>query len=174
MDTQLTIIDHETDLVTEEEVSQASQQFISLLSEMGVTGPLLLQDQALLKLPIEQQSLVLDLYDQEPLQFGDVTNQSLLVYGAALFEHEGGMKKGGEVYPRYFQGRILVKLDGTFRIVKTSGKILLRKIAFLCRDNGWYIFKEPIEYKFIHRGTGQPHIMDRVEKPEIKEGVVHA
>jgi len=69
--------------------------------------------------------------------------------------------------PRYFQSRILVELDGSFRVIKSSGQSLLRHIAYLCRREGWYRFNEPIEYKFTWKGAGKPHLMERVDKKYI-------
>jgi hypothetical protein len=162
------VIDQTTGEVIEQEQEavEASEQFLALLTELGVSAPgLLLQDYTLMSMvSIDQQADIMDLYNVEPLNFADITNRTLIVYGAAIYEHEAGTKIDGTTFPRYFQGRVLVDLDGETRLIKTSGTSLLRHIAFMCRAHGWFIFDEPIEYKFVWKGAGKPHIMDRVKK----------
>lgn len=166
MDTKLTIVDQTTGEIIEPEIAEGTSQFLQLLEEMNVSDPrYLLQDRILTsKIPEEEQIEVMDLYSVEPLGFSDVTNRTLWVYGCAIYEHEEGLKPDGTPFPRYFQGRILVDLDGELRIVKTSGLSLLRHLAFMARAHGWFRFKEPVQYKFIWKGAGQPHIMERVGK----------
>jgi hypothetical protein len=128
----------------------------------------LLQDIVLMMAVPEDSRLdVYELYNQEPLTFGDVTNQKLMVYGATIYEFDLTKKTDGTIVPRYFQNRILVDLDGQLRVIKSSGRDLLRHIAYLCKREGWYMFKEPIEYKFVHKGPGKPHIMEAVNKKYI-------
>lgn len=164
-----TVIDESTgEVITSEEqdIVEGSAQFLALLEEMGVANArFLLQDTVLAtQVAVEDQADVMDLYEVEPLNFSDVTNRTLRVVGAAIYEFPAGIKADQTTFPRYFQSRILVDLDGELRIVKSSGQSLLRHIAFMCRQNGWFLFAEPIEYKFMWRGAGKPHLLDRVHK----------
>jgi hypothetical protein len=171
----LTVIDHSTGEVTPfipaEEAIEANPQLMNLLSEMRVAEEgWLIQDYILATMiPVEEQANVYDLYDQVPLEFTDVINRVLPVYGACLYEFEEGLKVDGSSYPRYFQARILVMLDGELRIVKSSGQNLLRHVAFMCRGQGrWFVFDTPIEYRFcLSKSAGKAHIIDKVHK-EIK------
>jgi hypothetical protein len=165
----LTIVDQQTGEVIEPEAVEASTQFLSLLNEMGFGDRrILLQDQLLTLSVVEENQLdVFELFNQEALSFADVTNQKLMVHGAVLFEFEPTIKADGTAVPRYFQCRVLVDLDGELRVIKSSGQNLLRHVVHLCKKNGWYMFAEPIEYRFVWKGAGKPHLMERVGRKYI-------
>jgi hypothetical protein len=167
MNNKLAVIDQNTGVVTqEEEEGVSSIQLINLLEskELGNRG-LFLQDECLaLSIDPKIQADVCDLYDVEAISFGEITNQKLMVYGAAIYEVPAGMGKGDVWHERYFQSRVLVMIDDQLRIVKSSGQGLLFHVARACFNRGWFIWNEPIEYKFVWKGAGTPHYMERVDR----------
>jgi hypothetical protein len=165
METSLTIVDQTTGLATQEEVAIGTPEFHSVLGKIGVTigGPLLLQDILLHQfVPKEDHSDIHDLYGQNPVGFGEIVNQILPVYGIGVFEHDGWNDKEQVFHQGYYQVLILVRLDGRIRTVKSSSAFLLKRALYMSRKHGWFRFQDgPINYKFIWKGSGSPHIMER-------------
>lgn len=175
MNTDVTIVDQSTGEVLvnpslETEVSPATVQFLALLERYDLgRESVLLQDETIdISIEPEDQADVSDLYNVNPLLFSDVTNQKLWVYGASIFEIPAGLTKEGNWHARYFQSRILVKIEDQFRIIKSSGQPLMMHIARACLKRGWFYWETPLEYKFIWKGAGEPHIIDRVDKEKIR------
>lgn len=165
---ELSIIDKETgEVLLPNEVSPGTVQFLSLLEQIGLGDrSLLLQDTALLAtIAEEDRADIMDAYSVEPSEFGKVVNKTLPVIGAAIFEFEPGLTKEKIWHDRYFQCRILVQDGDNLLVIKSSSQFLLRHVAYMCAKYGWFLFRDgPIEYTFLHKGSGFPHYMDRKDK----------
>lgn len=165
---EISVIDSETgEVLVPTEVAVGTTQFLSLLDQLGVGDRgLLLQDTTMLAAIDEaDRADIMDVYSIEPSEFGKVVNKCLPVLGAAIFEFEPGLTKKKIWHDRYFQCRILVQDGDQLLVIRSSSAFLLRHVAFMCAKYGWFIFRDgPIEYTFLHKGSGFPHYMDRKDK----------
>lgn len=165
------------DFIPMQEESDEYQRFLALFAKHPLR-PVILDRSMLLheNMLLEEYNRGVDFLDIEPMgqysrrmdNFGDFSNQVLTVHGMCIWEVDfiPNTKENvdSKSYYHYFQVRILaVDSEGKIRLIKSSGKGLLRHVFFACQRYGWFLFEKPIRYRLTWAGTGKPHVMDNLD-----------
>lgn len=165
------------DVVSMKEESDEYKRFIALFAKHP-KRPIILDRTMLLQenMLLEEYKRGVDFLDIEPMEqysrkmdnFGDFSNQILTVHGMCIWEVDYTPKSqenaDSKQHARYFQIRILaVDSEGKIRLIKSSGKDLMRHVFFACQKYGWFIFEKPIKYRFSWEGTGKPHVISNLD-----------
>lgn len=123
-------------------------------------------------LPIHQQMLQLqpdaavreaisNVYEgSEPITFKEVAGSEHAVLGMMIYEHGGYNGKDGLYHAEgYYQIRILLDEQdnkGRYIVVKSSSTGLAMHVFNILNNRGWFLFPEPITYRFSV-GSGNTH-----------------
>lgn len=165
------------DFIPMQEESKEYQRFLDLFA-MHPKRPVVLDRSMLLheNMLLEEWKRGVDFLNIEPMEqylrkmdnFGDFSNQILTVHGMCIWEVDYTPKTqenaDSKQRARYFQVRILaVDSENKIKLIKSSGKDLLRHVFFACQKYGWFIFEKPIRYRFTWAGTGKPHVIDNLD-----------
>lgn len=77
------------------------------------------------------------------------------VFGIMIYEHGPYHGKDGLDHPGFYQPRILLELpNGDLQVVRTSGVGIAEHIFYALRKYGWWLFEEPLTYRFMQGESG--------------------
>jgi hypothetical protein len=78
-------------------------------------------------------------------------NLDVRVWGITIYEHGPYMSKppDSRMMPGFYQPRLLIEVpNGELVIVRTGSQYLAEHIFYILRKHGWWLFNEPITYRF--------------------------
>lgn len=139
----------------------------------------------------EERLWLAEMYGQESMtmkRFVDEhggRKQDVFVYGMIIDEHGPFKPKGRDVIVEgYYLPKLLVRVDDTFMLVRTSSTLLGRIIFYTIKKYGWWLFLdktgkiEPLRYRFYKGENDTLHMLhlyegtDTVESRLLKRGKV--
>jgi hypothetical protein len=82
-------------------------------------------------------------------------NLDVRVWGIMVFEHGPYKGKDNLDKPGYYQPRLLIEVsNGDLIVVRTGSQYLAEHIFYILKKHGWWLFEEPITYRFTAGESG--------------------
>ena len=152
--TQALTVAETLDIVDSNDVISAKNSSLALMVNAlrNYDGPMLIQEQFLMAFDPEFQEALSSAYGSEPVQFETFANRDVKILGMIIEEHGAYNGKDGLYHPEGFF-RILMLTDienssGQLTLIKSSSVPLGLHVLHILQNRGWYLFEEPITYRF--------------------------
>lgn len=112
----------------------------------------------------EREELANLYYGLDPQPFNRIAGQELEVLGLIIFESGPYKGKDGRFHPEgYYQVRLIVfDRHGEPMVIKSGSKSLLPHALHSANKYGWFLFKQPVKYRFA-LGENGSHRMFNTE-----------
>ena len=159
----LTIQPDTLDIVDSNEVISGKNNSLALMISAlrNYEGPMLIQEQFLMAFDPETQEALSSAYGSEPVPFKTFANRDVRVLGIIVEEHGPYNGKDGQYHPEGFF-RILFLTDienasGQLTVIKSSSSSLGLHVLHILANRGWYLFEEPVTYRFSLGAESNAH-----------------
>ena len=161
--TQALTVAETLDVVDSNDVISAKNSSLALMVNAlrNYDGPMLIQEQFLMNFDAETQETLSSAYGSEPVPFKAFANRDVKVLGIIIEEHGAYNGKDGLYHPEGFF-RILFLTDienasGQLTVIKSSSSSLGLHVLHILANRGWYLFDEPITYRFSLGAESNAH-----------------